>query len=183
MKLKLTPTLATALIAAAALAALAAPAHLAAASPSAPAVPGNLVPPQGNKLFLTADAEGVQIYRCDAGASTWTLVAPRADLFAANGHLLGTHYAGPSWEARDGSLVTGSRVDGVNMDPAAVDWLLLVKKTTAAGPDGDRLAATTYIQRVDTTGGRAPAAGECDVTGETAEVPYTATYHFWKATS
>jgi hypothetical protein len=182
MKLKLTPALTTALSAAAALGALAAPAQLAAASPSAPDVPGNLVPPQGNKLFLTADAEGVQIYRCDATTATWTLVAPRADLFAPNGTALGTHDAGPSWMARDGSLVTASRVDGVNMDPTAVDWLLLAKKTTAAGPDGDRLAATTYIQRVDTTGGRAPAAGECDVTGEIAEIPYTATYHFWKAT-
>ena len=67
------------------------------------------------------------------------------------------------------------------MDPTAVDWLLLAKKTTAPGPNGDRLTATTYIQRVDTTGGRAPAAGECDVTGETAEIAYTATYHFWKA--
>ena len=174
--------LALALTATAAVGALIAPVQLAAAKPAAPQVPGNIAPPQGNKLYLSVHAEGVQIYRCDASTATWTLVGPRADLFAASGKQMGTHYAGPSWEARDGSVVTASRVDGVNMDPTAVDWLLLAKKTAVPGPDGDRLAATTYIQRVDTTGGRAPSAGECDVTGETAEIAYTATYHFWKAT-
>jgi hypothetical protein len=78
--------------------------------------------------------------------------------------------------------VTATKVDEANLDPTAVNWLLLAKKTTSAGADGDRLAATTYIQRTATTGGRAPAASECDVTGEIAEIPYTADYHFWKAT-
>jgi FtsP/CotA-like multicopper oxidase with cupredoxin domain len=174
-------TLAHAAATALAFAALAVPAQLATAAPSAPEVPATLVPPAGNKLYLSTHAEGVQIYRCNAVTASWTLDGPRADLYAANGKQLGTHYAGPSWEARDGSVVTATRVDGVNMDPTAVDWLLLAKKTTTVGADGDRLAATTFIQRVDTTGGRAPASTECDVTGEIAEVAYTATYHFWKA--
>jgi hypothetical protein len=73
-------------------------------------------------------------------------------------------------------------VDEVNVDPTAVNWLLLAMKTRSAGHDGDLLSATTFIQRTATTGGRAPAATECDVTGEIAEVAYTADYHFWKAT-
>ena len=95
---------------------------------------------------------------------------------------MGSHYVGPTWMATDGSYVVGRRVDGVNMDPTAIDWLLLAKDTSAPGADGDRLAATTYVQRVNTTGGRAPAATECDVAGETAEIPYAADYYFWKAT-
>ena len=36
----------------------------------------------------------------------------------------------------------------------------------------------------DSTGGLRPSAGTCNesTVGTTAEVPYTADYHFWKAT-
>jgi len=175
MKLSLSP-----LIGAVVFGALAVPAH---AAPTAPEVPNTLVPPAGNKVFLEAHATGVQIYRCDAPAGAWTLVAPRANLYADDRKLIGTHFGGPTWQARDGSYVTATKVDEANLDPTAVNWLLLAMKTTSAGADGDRLAATTFIQRTATTGGRAPAANECDVTGEIAEIAYTADYHFWKATA
>jgi hypothetical protein len=53
-----------------------------------------------------------------------------------------------------------------------------------AGADGDRLGATTYIQRLDTSGGLAPAPDTCNAmtVGQVAEIPYTAEYAFWKAT-
>jgi hypothetical protein len=56
---------------------------------------------------------------------------------------------------------------------------------SAAGPDGDRLAGTEYIQRIATTGGLAPAASTCnaETAGDEAEIPYTADYVFWKARS
>ena len=40
------------------------------------------------------------------------------------------------------------------------------------------------IQRTNTTGGRAPAASTrtSGTVGTTADVPYTADYHLWKAT-
>jgi len=68
--------------------------------------------------------------------------------------------------------------------PTAIPWLRLAAASTAAGPDGDRLVATTYIQRIATTGGLAPPAAECNATtaGTVAEVPYTADYYFWKRT-
>jgi hypothetical protein len=167
------------LTATAALAALASPAY---AGPASPDVPGRLVPPAGNKVFLVAHATGVQIYQCDTATHAWTLVGPRANLYADNGNLIGTHFAGPTWQARDGSYVTARRVDGVNVDPTAVDWLLL-EKVTSSAPQGGRLAETTYVQRIATTGGRAPSAAECDLPGETAESSYTADYYFWKASS
>jgi hypothetical protein len=172
MKLSLSRLLLTAVAASA----LAAPAY---AGPGSPEVPDRIVPPAGNKVFLVAHADGVQIYRCDPG-SVWTLVAPRANLYGDSGKLIGTHSAGPRWEAKDGSFVTARKADGVNLDPTAVDWLLLEKVTTSA-PEGGRLAGTTWIQRVNTTGGRAPAATECDVTGESAQIAYTADYYFWKS--
>jgi hypothetical protein len=54
-----------------------------------------------------------------------------------------------------------------------------------AGPDGDRLVHTTYIQRIATAGGLALPAADCNAAsaGMRAEVPYTADCYFWKATA
>ena len=114
----------------------------------------------------------------------WTFVAPRAELYGDNGKLLTTHFGGPSWQARDGSKAVGSLDGRVTVDPGAIPWLRLVA-SGSAGPDGDRLAGTTYIQRIATTGGLAPAPASCNAgtVGTVEEVPYTADYTFWKASS
>jgi hypothetical protein len=143
--------------------------------------------PDGNKPYLVGHAMGVQIYSCNATSAgyAWSFVAPRADLFDDNGKLIVTHFAGPTWQAKDGSSAVGRKVAGVTVDSTAIPWLLLSAASTAAGPDGDRLAATTFIQRINTTGGLAPAAADCnaDAAGTRAEVPYTADYYFWKSAS
>ena len=150
-----------------------------------PAVPTRIQVPAGNKPFLAAHAVGVQIYACTTtpDGSKWQFVAPRADLYGDNGHLIATHFAGPTWQAKDGSWVKAARVDGETVDPNAIPWLLLKATAKADGPDGDRLAGTTYIQRLATAGGVEPAAAECDAAGvgTQREVPYTADYRFWKA--
>ncbi len=68
--------------------------------------------------------------------------------------------------------------------PPRFRWLRLSAASTAAGPGGDRLVDTTYIQRIATTGGLAPPAAECTAAtaGTVAAVPYTADYYFWKHT-
>jgi hypothetical protein len=75
---------------------------------------------------------------------------------------------------------------GATVDPAAIPWLLLEAAATSVGPDGNRLAHTTYVQRLATTGGLAPApaAAECNeaTIGTGAEVVYSTDYIFWKAT-
>lgn len=172
------------LAAAAALGAVAQDAH---ARPEGPSVPSTISVPAGHKVFLIGHAVGVQIYSCNAtagGGFAWSFVAPRANLYGNNGKLVTTHFGGPTWQARDGSAVVAQRVDGVTVNTAAIPWLLLSKVSTTSGPDGDRLTKTTYIQRTSTTGGLAPAAGECNAStaGSTVEVPYTADYHFWKVT-
>jgi hypothetical protein len=159
-------------------------AQVADAKPSEPDVPPTIDVRAGNKLFLVGHAVGVQIYSCNAtaGGFSWGLVAPRADLYDDTGKLVMTHYGGPTWEARDGSKVVGRRVDQANVDPTAIPWLLLEAASTSAGPDGDRLVRTSFIQRIATTGGLAPAAADCNAStaGAVREVPYTADYYFWK---
>jgi hypothetical protein len=162
---------------------LAAP-HAAHAKQVTPGVPTELQVPEGNSLFLVGHAVGVQIYGCSVTASgtSWTLLAPRAELYGDNGRLVATHFAGPTWEAVDGSRVVGKKEAAVTVDPTAVAWLKLSAASTAAGADGDRLAQTTFVQRLNTTGGLPPAALACDATtvGAQAETPYTADYYFWR---
>jgi hypothetical protein len=161
-------------------------AQVASAGPAEPVVPGDIAVRDGNKLFLVGHAVGVQIYSCNAssGGFSWGLLAPRADLYDDNGRVIITHFGGPSWQAKDGSKVVGRREEQVTADASAIPWLLLSAASTTAGPDGDRLADTTFIQRIATTGGLAPAAAECNATtaGDQAEIPYTADYYFWKET-
>ena len=93
------------------------------------------------------------------------------------------HFAGPTWQHKDGSSVVGQVVAPPRRSTGAIPWLLLSAKSTAPGPFGDKLVKTTYIQRINTTGGVIPAAETCNATtaGTQAEVAYTADYVFWKA--
>ena len=158
-------------------------AQAAVAGPAAPEVPTDVRVPDGHKVFLVGHAVGVQIYSCN-GAGAWSLVAPRANLYGDNGKLIATHYGGPTWEALDGSTVKATRDSGVTVDPTAIPWLRLKVSAVSSGDDGDRLAHTSYIQRIATVGGLAPAASSCTAStaGDIQEVPYTADYYFWKAT-
>src|SRR5215208_4055283 len=158
---------------------VAVPAH---AAPAVPDVPARIAVEDGHKPFLLGHATGVQIYTCLTLPSghAWSPATPRAELRDDNGTVIAQHFAGPSWQAKDGSLIRASRVDGVTVDPTAIAWLLLKANTPAAG--GDRLTATSYIQRLATTGGLTPPAADCNAAGagSTREIPYTADYLFWK---
>jgi hypothetical protein len=150
------------------------------ASSAQASVPNDIKVPEGNKEFLEAHAVGVQIYGCAAtttGGYAWSLTGPRANLYK-HSRLVATHFAGPTWQAKSGSKVVGARVNGVNVDPTAIDWLLLKATSTTPG----RFGVTTYIQRIHTTGGLGPAAADCNAgtVGTQREVPYTADYVFFK---
>ena len=90
-----------------------------------------------------------------------------------------THYIGPKWESKSGSKVEARRVSGTGCtpDPTAIAWLLL-SKYEASGPG--IFASTTFIQRVNTTGGLAPVVAGTTI-NQVMEVPYTAEYYFYRA--
>src|SRR5712672_4096533 len=112
-------------------------------------VPQQLQPPANEHLLLQVHAKGDQVYTCKADAAqfTWTLKAPDAQLFDENGKPFGKHFAGPSWEANDGSRVTGKAVANVpSPDADSIPWLLV----TVASHSGDGvLARVTSIQRIN----------------------------------
>lgn len=172
-----------------------------AANETPPAVPTNIQVPAGNKLFLVGQAVGTQNYIClpaDGGVK-FTLFTPQATLFKGDKQLT-THFFSPNpaeggairatWQhSQDTSTVWGRVMDGhSSSDPAyvapgAIPWLL-VTVVGAQGGDkgGDKLEETTFIQRVHTAGGVAPATGcasPADI-GNRAFVPYTTDYYFYK---
>jgi hypothetical protein len=150
---------------------------------SAQDVSPSLMPPADSVLLFELGARGVQIYVCaakpdDATAFVWTFQAPEAELINGRGEVVGTHFAGPTWQGQDGSAVIGTVLERVDApDPGAIPWLLLAAKEHA----GQGVFATiTHMQRLGTAGGVAPTEG-CDAAhaGEEVRVPYTATYAFY----
>lgn len=150
---------------------------------TAPAVADHLRAPADQRPALEVAATGVQIYVCsaskaDASRLEWAFKAPEAELFDGSAAKIGKHYAGPTWEANDGSKVVGevkARDDGP--DANAIPWLLLKAKSNAGN---GVFAHTLSIQRVRTVGGKAPL-GACAQVGSEARVPYTAAYYFYDA--
>ena len=146
-------------------------------------LPDNLTAPAGNVFLFKTFATGTQNYVCaartdDPNAYAWTFKGPKAELWNDMGDKVGTHYGGPTWQGNDGSTVVGevvARADAAN--PHAIPWLLL--KAKSHGGSGV-FSTVTYIQRLATVGGVAPADG-CDWSAVGAEraVPYTAIYAFY----
>ena len=144
-----------------------------------PVVPPAIQVPAGTKLFLVVHATGTQNYTCN-GSGAWGPAVPAANLYNKHGKQVGTHFAGPTWKYKDGSSVLGAKVAGVTATPGAIDWLLIKEVSTTTGADGgDTLTDVTYIQRLNTSGGLAPA-GAC-VAATTASTAYSADYYFYRA--
>ncbi|HET9597599.1 MAG TPA: DUF3455 domain-containing protein [Anaeromyxobacteraceae bacterium] len=163
-----------------------------------PAVPPGLEV-DGAVPFLEGHAVGTQNYVCLPSGTgfAWSLFTPEATLFWDGDEQLTTHFFGPNpdesgtiraaWEhSRDSSTVWASLVkassDAAFVAADAIPWLKLQVVGTRAGPGGgDKLTWTTFIQRIHTAGGVAPATGcaaASDV-GARAFVPYTADYYFY----
>jgi hypothetical protein len=171
-----------------------------------PPVPDPIQVPPGNTAFLKGYAVGTQNYICVPSGSSfsWRLFGPQATLFLKipwfNGDILQqvtTHFISPNaaeggtlratWQSSIDTSSVWARAIGTTPSPGivpAIPWLLLEAVGTQPGPTGGIfLAQTTFIQRLNTTGGLAPSSGcsEAGNVGASAFVPYTADYFFFKA--
>ncbi len=146
------------------------------------APPSALQPPATEQPLMTIAARGMQVYECRAAspgaAPAWAFVAPEAELFNARGQRIGHHGAGPHWTADDGSRVVGRVLARADAPVAgAIPWLLLA---TDAGAARGVFSAVSHIQRINTVGGVAPAAGcNAERVGVTARMAYTADYRLF----
>jgi hypothetical protein len=169
-----------------------------------PPVPAAIEPPAGQEAFVKGHAIGTQNYVCVQTNSgyQWRFIGPQATLFLKPGseildqiatHFLSVNpedgFARATWQdSVDTSRVWARALTSSN-DPAyvengAIPWLLLETVGTGLGPTGGSfLAQTTYIQRLNTSGGLAPTTGcakRADIGGMML-VPYTADYFLYRA--
>jgi hypothetical protein len=146
--------------------------------PAAAAEVPDAIAAPGEILIATVNAVGAQIYECKAdtaGKLAWQFREPVATLLI-DGKTVGRHYAGPSWELVDGSVVT-AKVAG-RVPAASPNDIALLKLDVATRRGAGQLSAVTTIQRINTQGG--VAAGDCASSGAFLSVPYTADYTFYK---
>lgn len=139
--------------------------------------------PAGHKMVMKAVGVGELTYECrakagDPAAFEWVFVGPVAKLMDASNKEVGKYYAGPTWESMDGSKVTGKQVAVAPAQPGSIP-LQLVKADPATG--NGAMTGITYIQRVNTKGGVAPA-DPCAAAsaGTKKQVAYQADYVFFK---
>ena len=146
------------------------------------------------------DAAGNQTF-------AWKLYTPQATLFSAatgEARQVATHFFSPNpdevnsdplvdfhpvraaWQSsKDTSTVWAKTMvasDAVVVTPGTLPWLKLTVVGSQNGRGGDLLTVTTFIQRVNTSGGLAPPADTCDSqqeVGRQAFREYTADYIFY----
>jgi hypothetical protein len=167
-----------------------------------PPVPPGISVPASQKAFLAGHAIGTQNYSClpSGGGFAWTLFGPQATLFDKHERQLMTHFLSPNpdesgtpratWQHSDDTsavwaISIGSSTDPAFVRPGAIPWLLLQVMGAEEGPAGRQrtLTPSTYIHRLNTSGGIAPATGcgsLADV-GKRVFVPYEADYFFYQA--
>ena len=148
------------------------------------ALPEAVRVPAGHKATMTTVGKGEITYECRAkagmaGAHEWVFVTPVATLADPQGKLVGKYYGGPTWEASDGSKVTGKQV-AVAPAMAGSIPLQLVKAEPAMGQGA--MQGVSYIQRLKTQGGVAPAAPcSAETVGQKRQVAYQADYVFYRS--
>jgi hypothetical protein len=153
----------------------------------APEVPQEISVGDTNKVHFHGFGIGFQIYTWNG--TSWGGAVPEATLFDDDGNVVASHFGvfnanggfvGPAWQSNSGSKVVGKIPPAaVIMDRNAIPWLRL----EAVNPEGPGiLAETTFIQRVNTTGGKAPSTDGAFV-GQVARIPYTADYFFYRQTN
>jgi hypothetical protein len=141
--------------------------------------------PANHRVVLETVGAGSISYECRvkkdmADQFEWVFVGPDATLADRAGKAVGKYYGPPAtWEAADGSKVTGAQV-AVSPNGAGNIPLQLVKANPATGMGA--MQDIAYIQRVNTMGGTAPAL-PCTKAqaGQKQVVQYQADYIFWKS--
>jgi hypothetical protein len=164
-----------------------------------PPVPVDVEVTSDNEVVFVGHGVGTQNYVCVPSGSgvAFTLFTPEATLFSDKGKQLTTHFFSPNpfeggivrvtWQdSRDTSTVWGKVTGSAIVNADAIAWLKVQVKDVGAqdGPTGgDRLTATTFVQRLNTVGGLAPSTG-CSTSGDIGKkafVPYTADYFFYES--
>lgn len=149
------------------------------------ALPEAMKVPAGHRVAMETVGVGQITYECRAkkdaaGEFAWVFAGPDAKLMGRDGRQVGKYYGPPAtWEGMDGSRVTGKQLAVAPGGTGNIP-LQFVQANPAMGMGS--MQGVTYIQRVATKGGVAPAS-PCSAAnmGSKQIVNYQADYIFWKA--
>lgn len=149
------------------------------------ALPAAVQVPAGHKVVMETVGAGLITYECRtkpnmADAYEWAFVGPDAKLLDRSGKEVGKYFGPPAtWQSNDGSKITATQLAVSPAQPGAIP-LQLVKANAAMGAGA--MQGVSYIQRVATQGGVAPARA-CDAAALRSKetVKYQADYIFWRA--
>lgn len=147
-------------------------------------VPDAVRVPAGHSVVLETVGTGEITYECRArkdmaGAFEWAFAGPDARLMDRSGKAVGRYYGPPAtWESNDGSRITGTQLAIAPGGEGNIP-LQLVKANPAMGEGA--MKGVSYIQRLKTVGGVAPALPcGAEQKGNKQVVPYQADYVFYK---
>ncbi|MCZ4312180.1 DUF3455 domain-containing protein [Comamonadaceae bacterium G21597-S1] len=148
-------------------------------------LPAAIQVPAGHMVAMQTMAAGDITWQCRAkadmpGQFEWVFAGPDAGLKDRSGRTVGKYYGPPAtWESVDGSRITGKQLAIAPAGSGNIP-LQLVQADPAKGMGA--MQGVSHVQRVNTRGGVAPAAG-CSAAsqGEKQVVRYTADYVFWRA--
>ena len=148
-------------------------------------LPAAVQVPAGHKVAMETVGTGDITYECRAKKDMasefeWAFVGPDAKLWDRKGAQVGRYWGPPAtWENQDGSKVTGTQVAVAPAGTGSIPHQL-VKANPAMGMGA--MQGVSYIQRVATQGGVAPAmaCGAANA-GQKQVVKYQADYIFWRA--
>ena len=148
-------------------------------------LPDSVKVPGGHAVVMETVGAGDITYECRAKKDMadqfeWVFVGPDAKLMDRKGAQIGRYFGPPAtWENKDGSKVTGAQLAVAPAGTGNIP-LQLVKANPAVGAGA--MQGVTYIQRVATQGGVAPAAVcAASSAGQKQVVKYQADYIFWRA--
>ncbi|KAB2321344.1 DUF3455 domain-containing protein [Betaproteobacteria bacterium SCN1] len=144
--------------------------------------------PDGNAVMMKTFAMGQITYEClekkDApGQFAWTFKIPHAYLYDTDNNPVGRYYGSPkgaTWESNDGSRVIGKQLAVTpNAGTPGSIPLQLVQQNGYEGSGA--MNKVTFIQRLATVGGIAPADRVCNAAsaGRKELVSYQADYILW----
>jgi hypothetical protein len=145
-------------------------------------LPAAVQVPAGHGVAMETSAAGDIGYQCRAhkeiaGRYEWVLLGPDAGLKDRSGKTVGRYYGPPAtWEGSEGSRITGAQLAVAPNGEGNIP-LQLVKANAGTGS----MQGVSYVQRVATRGGVAPAAacGQANEGGKQL-VRYSADYIFYK---
>jgi Protein of unknown function (DUF3455) len=156
---------------------------------AARAIPAAIAVPAGHIPHLFLMGVGEISYECRAqGVATrevakqdgfeWAFAGASALLYDMNKAVAGKYTSGPTWEANDGSRLTGKQLAVAPAAPGNLAWQL-VQANPAMGVG--LMQGVTYVQRVNARGGTV-LGGVCDGVrlGKVIRVKYEADYIFYK---